>query len=137
MSSPRENHPRVILERRTREVHDELLEIEARIRVLQTEMHKAARPGSNGHRLNGSDTPTTAGEADFFAPHNAAPSTARVSPQNTQARKAFYLRSGSVQRLTPLRFERRIARNRAIAWCAIASLMLLLTILFVINWLRQ
>ena len=62
---------------------------------------------------------------------------ARVAPQGKNERLGFYLRSGTIQTLKPLRYERRVARNRAVAWGIISGLLILLSVAFLVNLLRH
>ena len=62
------------------------------------------------------ETPPSESNVPPPAPTPASRITARIAPNQTKARLAFYLRTGTVQTLKPLRYERRVARNRTIVW---------------------
>ena len=83
------------------------------------------------NRLTTTSTPESASEI------GSSTSTARVSPEGKKERLGFYLRSGTVQILKPLRYERRVARNRAIAWGVISGILILLSLAFLFNLFRH
>ena len=154
------NHP---VNRRLREVRKELEELDSEIQRLQSQVESAPppqpappestepppQPGVRsqhglssremdffepqekkfiriepGHEPNEYDDPASSSAVTHISP--------RVAPDQGKARLAFYVRP-AVQTLKPLRYERRVARNRVIAWIVIVSLLVFLAVCLAIK----